>query len=82
MTADPLQLPETAGELAPLLAPATRVWLAWAGVSTIVAIASAYLVGILIRTEIETGIACFGIAMAWSAMTPAVIRRLGRWLHG
>lgn len=80
---DPFQLPETAGpELVPLVSPAMRVWLAWSGLSMVVAVASAYAVGILIRTSIETGIACFAIAMIWSALTPWAIRRLGRRLRG
>lgn len=60
---------------------ATRIWLAWAGLSTVVAVGSAYAVGILIRTSIETGVVLFGIGLAWSAATPAVLKLLIRKLR-
>jgi hypothetical protein len=64
------------------LSPAARVWLAWTALSTVVAVASAYAVGIVIRTSIETGILLFAGGLAWASLTPLVIRRIGRWLRG
>jgi hypothetical protein len=64
-----------------LLSPATRVWLAYTGMTTAVAVGSAYAVGIVIRTSIETGIVCFAICLVWTAVTPRVVRWLGRRLR-
>jgi hypothetical protein len=60
------------------LSPAARVWLAWTALSTVVAVASAYAVGIVIRTSILL----FAGGLAWASLTPLVIRRIGRWLRG
>lgn len=58
----------------------TRYWLAWGGVSVIVAYAAALAVGFLLPNY-ETSIVLFGVGCAWSASTPAVIRAIGRRLR-
>ena len=76
---DPLQLPETGGEY--LLAPATRVWLTWSGISIVVAVAAAVIAGIALP-NLEAAIVTFGLGMAYSAATPRILRIASRRLRG
>ncbi|HET7030348.1 MAG TPA: hypothetical protein VFI34_07540 [Candidatus Limnocylindrales bacterium] len=84
MTADPLQLPETAGDdVAPRpMSIATSSWLGWVAVSIVAAMAGVYGLALLGFVGVELAVLAFAWGMAWSALTPRVLRRVGRWIHG
>jgi hypothetical protein len=80
MIRDPLQFPEAAGP--DLVSPATRIWLGWVGLSVVVAVVVAYGGALIGFHGTDLAIVAFGWGCAWSALTPVVIRRIGRWMRG
>jgi hypothetical protein len=76
---DPLQLPETAGEV--LVSRPMATWLSWSALSIAVAVGSAIALS-LVWPHLEAAALAFGAGMAWSAATPRVIGKLGRWARG
>lgn len=55
-------------------------WLGWTSASIAVAVGAVYGLALLGLVGIELGLTSFAAAIAWTALTPRVIRRLGRWV--